>query len=72
MRRDGKEAFGRITEQALVSCPRNNMPFVAIKMGRRQGASEAPISGSLPAERAQRSIHLATRRASHYALPSLL
>jgi len=24
-----------------VSCPRNNMPFVAIKMGRRQGARRA-------------------------------
>jgi hypothetical protein len=27
----------------LVSCRRNNMPFVAIKMGRRQGARREHI-----------------------------
>src|SRR6478672_6733454 len=31
-------SFATSFSRLLVSCPRNNMPFVAIKMGRRQGA----------------------------------
>jgi hypothetical protein len=30
-------------ERSLVSCPINNVAFVAIKMGRRQGARRAHI-----------------------------
>jgi hypothetical protein len=49
----------------LVSCPINNMAFVAIKMGRRQGArSGAYLNGYVTDEqRSRRPIFIATLRA---------
>ena len=48
-----------------VSCPINNMAFVAIKMGRRQGArSGAYLNGYVTDEqRGRRPIFIATLRA---------
>ena len=55
----------------LVSCPRNNMSFVAIKMGRRQGGpSRTGARGRYPKrnvtneQRSRRPIFIATLRAA--------
>src|ERR1700738_1555534 len=55
----------------LVSCPRNNMSFVAIKMGRRQGGPSRTGGGSgaylnryvTSEKRSRRPIFIATLRA---------
>ena len=51
---------------SLVPCPRNNMAFVAIKMGRRQGArSGAYLNRYVTDEqRGRRPIFIATLRAA--------
>ena len=54
-----------LADALLVSCPINNMAFVAIKMGRRQGArSGAYLNGYVTDEqRSRRPIFIATLRA---------
>ena len=65
-----KPGFGEILldfgPTELVSCPRNNMAFVAIKMGRRQGArSGAYLNRYVTDEqRGRRPIFIATLRAA--------
>jgi hypothetical protein len=52
--------------QALVSCRRNNMPFVAVKMGRRQGARSGAYLNryATDEQRGRRPIFIATLRAA--------
>src|ERR1700694_3894532 len=52
--------------RSLVSCRRNNMPFVAIKMGRRQGARSGAYLNRYATEerRGRRPIFIATLRAA--------
>jgi hypothetical protein len=49
-----------------VSCRRNNMPFVAIKMGRRQGARRGAYLKryATDEQRSRRPIFIATLRAA--------
>src|SRR5580700_10132105 len=63
--------FRRNDNCNLVSCPRNNMSFVAIKMGRRQGGPSRTGGGSgaylnryvTDEQRSRRPIFIATLRA---------
>jgi hypothetical protein len=61
----GIELMERCLLRNLVSCPRNSMYFVAIKMGRRQGArSGAYLNRYVTDEqRGRRPIFIATLRA---------
>src|SRR5258708_1942919 len=54
-----------VNSDEVVSCPRNSMHFVAIKMGRRQGArSRAYLNRYVSDEqRSRRPIFIATLRA---------
>jgi hypothetical protein len=53
------------TTKKLVSCPTNNVAFVAIKMGRRQGARRGAYLGRYVTDeqRSRRPIFIATLRA---------
>src|SRR3984893_2509897 len=72
MRSFFSKGFGEETQgEWLVSCPRNSMYFVAIKMGRRQGGPSGTGGGSgaylnryvTDEQRSRRPIFIATLRA---------